>query len=147
MTFVLSPILARRTLLYKVTQRAWVGILQGHVTAHGVVGRPGKAHFAANGDEPEHLVEILGIIGEDKELCIRELRHLAPLYGSEFDNVLHPKRVSCGTVIQTLAQGPFKSGGSRGGKMAGRCLLQVFGAGQNEDAVPVVLKEVMPEDF
>ena len=86
-----------------------VGVPQGRVITHGVVGRPGKAHFAADGDEPEHLVEILDVVGEDRELCVQELGYLAPLNRSEFDNVLRPKRVSCGTVVQTLAQGPFES--------------------------------------
>ena len=86
-----------------------VGIPQGHVTANEVLGGPGKALFAADFDESEHLVEILDVVGEDRELCVRELGHLAPLDGSEFDDVLCPKQVSCGTVVQTLVQGPFES--------------------------------------
>ena len=124
-----------------------VGVPQGRVITHGVVGRPGKAHFAADGDQLEYLVEILDIVGEDRELCIQELGHLTPLDGSEFDDVLSPKRLSCGTVVQALAQGPFESGGSRGGEMASERLLWVFGAGRNKDSILVVLKEVMPENL
>ena len=34
---------------------------------------------------------------------------VADVDGSEFDDVLRPKRVSCRNVVQTLAQGPFES--------------------------------------
>ena len=70
-----------------------------------------KAHFAADGDEPKHLVEILDIVGEDRELCVRELGHLAPSMGVNSTMSSVQNECPVGMLFRHLPRGPLKTDG------------------------------------